>query len=346
MLPGMANSHSPFGVPRTGSRQRAGREAPASPRSPYEPEHDDRQLFDSPSREQRALPYAGPSEHTGSDGTSVPNEPVPPGNSAHEPRRRSRPGRADEVTRPLRRAQAQARKRRQWWMATLVTTVGIAVLAACSVGTWMILTETEPDLTPGSQQQVPSSDDGAEDDPAEVEDPVSHRDDNPDPITVDELFPTEELAYDSADTEYQVLVTEESDDCAEAAFDGVADSVDDVDCSQVVRATVVDADEMYVATIGVMNLLDDSEATDLRDGVEDDDVDGGFTALRDDDVGTELGRTLTVLGHNTYGHYFLYAVVGQVDGEEPDSEDPQLRAVVDDVVDGWLVDQLAERSAQ
>lgn len=341
----MANSHSPFGVPRTGARQRAGREAPRSRRHPYETEPADQPLCDTPSREQRALPHTGASGHTGTLGAIVPDESPPKDGEADRPKRAPRQ-RSEGVTQPLRRAQAKARKRRQWWMATLVTTVGIAVMAACGVGTWMILTETEPDLVPGAQEQVPASDDEAEDEPAEVEEPVSDREDNPDPLTVDELFPTDEITHDDADTEYQVLVSEEIDDCPEATFDGVADALDDLDCSQVVRATVVDESETYVATVGVMNLVDDSEATELREAVEDNDIDGGFTALRDDDIGTDLGRTLTVLGHNIYGHYFLYAVVGQVDGEEPDSEDDQLRAVVDDVVDGWLVDQLSERSRQ
>ncbi|QSB06123.1 hypothetical protein [Natronoglycomyces albus] len=304
------------------------------------------------------MSHAGPTDNTGlgdatlndlAENAADPNAPEARPDYRHPMERPQRSadspgprGGSEEVTRPLRRAQAQARKRRQWWVGTLASVVGIAVLATCAVGAWMILQETEPQFVPDASQQ-PDAGDSVDFEP-EPDDPIISRDTNPEPVSAAELFPQEQFQPEGGVSSYTVLLTEEVNDCAEAAFEGVADLLAEADCSQVVRGTVLDASERYVATVGVVNLSDADEATALGEALNGGDVDGGFTALREDEgPSAELGRTPTVLGHNTYGHFLLYSVVGQTDGDTPDSGGGDVRALIDDLVDGWAVDQLEPR---
>ncbi|CAM3301427.1 hypothetical protein STSO111631_12890 [Stackebrandtia soli] len=218
------------------------------------------------------------------------------------------------------------------WLTVVACLAGVITASACAAGGWMLLRDdpaaAEPNQQHTDENSVPRDD---------VPDAALSRETDPEPVTADELF--SESALDG----YTVLGTDEVTKCADAAVGAVGDLLADGDCTQVVRATVVAPDGAYVATVGVVNLVDDAAASSARDAIEAG-VDGGFAALRTEGAGSELGLSPTVLGFNTYGHYLLYVVIGRVDGEAPAGDDPAVGALVSELVDTHLIRTLKPRS--
>ncbi|GAA2303295.1 hypothetical protein GCM10009853_070150 [Glycomyces scopariae] len=248
------------------------------------------------------------------------------------------------ASRPLRRAAQRARRRTKWWLVALAIVSGLAVAAACAAGAFIVLREGEPDpaapsADAGDEQQ--SAEDDASGAP-EVVDPIASRSTDTAPLTVEELFTGESITPAGAAGAYTVLEAEELSDCAEAGLDELADLLADTDCTQTVRATILNPDGEYAATAGVLNLSTAAEAEELRTAIAAG-LEGGFAVLRTDGGAEELGRADTQLGYNTYGHYLMYVVIGRADGEPLLEADDAVRTIVGDTLDIWFVDQLNPR---
>lgn len=250
-----------------------------------------------------------------------------------------------QASRPLRRAAQRARRRTKWWLVALATVSGLAVAAACAAGAFIVLREGEPDPA------APSSAEAAADQPSivdetagapEVADPIAGRETDGEPISVEELFGADAIVPAGGTGAYDVLETEELSDCADAGLDELAELLEDADCTQTVRATLINPDGEYAATAGVLNLKDAEEADALRAAIEAG-LEGGFAALRTDGEAEELGRAATMVGYNTYGHYLMYVVIGRTDGEPIEEASDPVRAIVSDLVDIWFIDQLNPR---
>lgn len=247
---------------------------------------------------------------------------------------------------PLRRAAQRARRRTRWWLVALAVVSGLAVVAACGAGAFIVLSEDEAASAP---QGEPTADDtrsqSLEDDISGapgVVDPIEERATDPEPVSAVELFDSGSFTPAGASGAYEVLTTDELADCSEAGLDELAELLADSGCTQTVRATLASPDGEYAATAGVLNLEDAAGAERLRDAVEAG-VDGGFAVLRSDGAGAELGRAATMVGYNAYGHYLMYVVIGRTDGEDLEDADEAVLTVVNDIVDVWLVDRLLPR---
>ena len=252
----------------------------------------------------------------------------------------------DEIhaSRPLRRAAQRARSRTKWWLVALATVSALAVAAACAAGAFIVLREGEPEPAAPSASAEPDARSSVEEPigAPEVVDPIASRATDTAPITVAELFGATEFTPAGATGAYQVLETEELENCADAGLDELAEILADTDCTQTVRATLINPDGEYAATAGVLNLADAAGAEALRAEI-DAGLEGGFAALRTDGEAEELGRAATMVGYNTYGHYLMYAVIGRTDGEPIEDADEPVRAIVGDLVDVWFIDQLNPR---
>ncbi|MQM24978.1 hypothetical protein [Glycomyces albidus] len=246
------------------------------------------------------------------------------------------------ASRPLRRAAQRARRRTKWWLVALAIVSGLAVAAACSAGAFIVLREGERDpaapSTAADQESAGDESSGA----PEVVDPIASRETDAAPITVAELFGAETITPAGAAGPYEVLETEELADCAEAGLEELATLLAETDCTQAVRATIVNPDGEYAATAGVLNLSTAAEAEELRAAIAAG-LDGGFAVLRADGGAEELGRADTQLGYNTYGHYLMYVVIGYTDGEPLLEANDAVRTIVGDILDIWFVDQLNPR---
>ncbi|WP_026929489.1 hypothetical protein [Glycomyces tenuis] len=320
----MAHGPSPFGVPQREER--------------HEHTVED---FDRAEHIDRAHRTA-PTMRLSPEETPLP--PMPAQRSAEEEMQ----GHLDRIqaSRPLRRAAQRARRRTRWWLIVLAVVSGLAVVAACGAGAFIVLREGETAPTtqhaPSAEDTRPQSSEDASSAAPGVVDPIEQRATDPEPITVAELFGSSSVTPAGGAGAYEVLATEELADCSEAGLDELAELLADSGCTQTVRATLASPDGEYAATAGVLNLEDAAEAEGLRDAVEAG-LEGGFAALRSDGAGADLGRAATMVGYNTYGHYLMYVVIGRTDGEDLEDADEAVMAVVNDILDVWLVDQLLPR---
>lgn len=242
--------------------------------------------------------------------------------------------RLGRTTRALsaKRRIAQSRANSRSWMRILATITGIALLAGCAAGTFFLLREdaVTEEGTAGAPPTAQSS-------PAA--DPLDSRATDTAPVTVEELFA--ETGVVAASGTYETVRTQASENCAGAATGELAKLLDRHECSQVVRATLLSPDGAFALTAGVVNLVDAESAQAVRSGVEEDA--GDFTTLHGDGQTAVLGRTATVLGYNTYGHYLLYVVIAPTDGTRPDQGDPAYTAIVGEIVETHLAQALRPR---
>ena len=239
-------------------------------------------------------------------------------------------GRSTRVLSAKRRI-AQSRANARSWMRILATITGIALLAGCAAGTFVLL--REGDVTEDGTAGAPVAP------VSPTADPLNSRASDPEPVTVGELFA--DTGVVAASGTYQTVKAEAKDDCAGAATGKLAKLLDLHECSQVVRATLLSPDGAFALTAGVVNLADAESAQAVRTGVEEDA--GDFTTLHGDGKTAVLGRTATVLGYNTYGHYLLYVVIAPTDGTRPDQSDPVYASIVGEIVETHLAEALRPR---
>lgn len=224
-----------------------------------------------------------------------------------------------------RRRLAQSRANARSWLRILATITGIALLATCAAGTFFLLREDRV-IPPETVAPPPASPDL---------DHLASRTTDAKPVTAKEAFGTV--------AGYQVLKSENLSDCHAAVTGDLAKLLDAHQCEQVVRATLMRDDGAFALTAGVVNLADTAGAQAVRTGVEEDA--GDFTTLHDGGRSAVLGRSATVVGYNTYGHYLLYAVIAPTDGTKPDQSDPVYSSIVSQVVDTHLTGALHWRGA-
>ncbi|MEV0646592.1 hypothetical protein AB0I28_15140 [Phytomonospora sp. NPDC050363] len=229
---------------------------------------------------------------------------------------------------------AQSRANVRSWMRILATVIGIALLAGCAAGTFVLLREDAVN-EPGTAGATAPPAGGEE----QAADPLDARATDPAPVTVTELFA--QTGVIAASGTYETVKAEALANCAAAATGKLAELLDRHECSQVVRATLLSPDGSFALTAGVVNLVDAESAQAVRTGVEEDA--GDFTILHGGGDTAVLGRTATVLGYNTYGHFLLYVVIAPTDGSRPDQGDPVYAAIVGEIVETHLAQALRPR---
>ncbi|GLZ76768.1 hypothetical protein Afil01_15750 [Actinorhabdospora filicis] len=231
--------------------------------------------------------------------------------------RRRQPG----ARRAQPRRVAQSRANSRSWLRILATITGIALLATCAAGTFFLLRDDRV-IPPETVAPPPAASPSV--------DRLASRATDTEAVTVAEAF--------GAVAGYRVLKSDDLPDCRQAATGELAKLLDRYECSQVVRATLLREDGAFALTAGVVNLADAAGAQAVRAGVEEDA--GDFTTLHDGGESAVLGRSATVVGYNTYGHYLLYAVIAPTDGKKADQNDPAYSAIVGEVVDTHLAGAL------
>ncbi|HLU43987.1 MAG TPA: hypothetical protein VKZ67_03065, partial [Natronosporangium sp.] len=145
----------------------------------------------------------------------------------------------------------QRRKRiRRWY--TMVGVLGVlTVIATCGVFSFYLVRDElagrHAQATAGQDEEIVFQD-------------ISSREADPVPLTVDEVFPTDEIIINPAEPGYEILATQESDDCGVAAADELAELLEKLGCSQVVRATLRSPTDGYLITGGILNLATEADA--------------------------------------------------------------------------------------
>ncbi|MGA3523845.1 hypothetical protein [Melissospora conviva] len=175
---------------------------------------------------------------------------------------------------------------------------------------------------------------------------LASRDADPAPLTVAEVFGAPAVGADSG-TGYEVLRTQQRRDCAAAATGEIGDLLNRFGCTQVVRATLRSADGERLATAGLFNLTDTAGAVraDERIKVLLGEGRGRFPGLPAGSRTEALTEAESQVSWQAAGHYLIYCVVVRVDGQAAAVDDPHVRALLADLLDGHLRQGvLAERA--
>src|SRR5690606_18063552 len=128
--------------------------------------------------------------------------------SRQGPPRQSRDAaRSGPTVRPPERRppRAPSPKRLKWWYILPASLGLIAVFATCGVFSYFLV----QDELAGRNAQA----DSGEPSPTVPRD-ISSREVDPEPLTVEEVFPDDEIVINPAEPPYQVLSTQESEDCS------------------------------------------------------------------------------------------------------------------------------------
>jgi hypothetical protein len=221
----------------------------------------------------------------------------------------------------------------------LAVLAAVALVAVCGVGVYVtFLSGNGSDAKSG-----PNAHD------------ISSQTVDPAPLTVAEVFPAATVSVTgngsapagkpsagasgaaAAGQSYQV-VKPEATECKNAVVGDLAQLLVTAGCTQVVRATLLSADQQYVITTGLFNVRDSDAAKQAGDGVKGvvDATKGRFTGLTAGGATDIIGRAKTQLAWDTRGHFLLYCVIARADGKDPDAANPSVTQIVTDLVETYL----------
>ena len=171
---------------------------------------------------------------------------------------------------------------------------------------------------------------------------------DPRPLSLDEVFPGDEIRLVPGASPYRVGVIHIDADCQIATTGRLGAVLDTYGCSQVVRAEITAPYGGYQVTAGIFNLVDaagtDRADEEVRRLVE---TGGGtFAAMAAGGPGTDpRAQPLAQVGWHARGHYLVYCVIARPDGQMVRDDDPYADRVTSDLVESYLGDQIVGRRA-
>ncbi len=176
---------------------------------------------------------------------------------------------------------------------------------------------------------------------------ISSRDIDPEPLTVAEVFPGKEIVINVEESAYQVLKTQASKDCKTATSGELNTLLAELDCSQVVRATLRSPTGIYLMTAGIFNLADATGAELAHDKTKSivDSRTGGFQGLIAGRGTDALALPSAQVGWHVRGHYLVYCVIAKADGTPIGENDPFARESLANVIESYLRGRILENRA-
>jgi hypothetical protein len=240
------------------------------------------------------------------------------------PDRRRRPGEG-KFDRVIRHGQAEPppRPTSPPWQTALGLVAVAVLVAVCTAGGYFMFSNRGSDASADGIPGAPKAHD------------ISNRGADATPLTEAELFPSP-----SAVAGYQVLKTQVAADCKSAAVGEPVKMLAVQDCSQVVRAVLLSADQAYVVTAGLFNFGTQVNAQQASDSIRDSvgAQKGRFTGYN---LGTPpsdvYSRAATQLGWDVRGHFLAYCVIARADAKTVEATDQAAKQIINDVVEKYLV---------
>lgn len=170
---------------------------------------------------------------------------------------------------------------------------------------------------------------------------------DPRPLTVKEVFPGKKLVVADGGPAYQVLKTHSGASCPVAASGDVADLLDRLGCSQVVRATLRTPGGEHLATVGLFNLIDRTSAEQIREQVKPilDQGKGRFRGMAAGDDTEAVARSSARVGWQARGHYLAYCVVARTNGEAIPAGNEEVQEILYDLIELHLNRTVLQRRA-
>lgn len=176
---------------------------------------------------------------------------------------------------------------------------------------------------------------------------ISSRDVDKAPLTVAEVYPTNEIVIVPGQPAYQVLKTQEMADCRPAATDDLVKQLAAAGCSQVVRATMKSPTGEYLVTGGIFNLANQAEADKVYDAIRPliDANKGRFTGLMAGKGTEPIVLSSTHLGWQVRGHFLIYCVIARADRKQFQPGDPYANQIIYDIMTLHLRNTVLEKRA-
>jgi hypothetical protein len=162
---------------------------------------------------------------------------------------------------------------------------------------------------------------------------------DPTPLTLEEVFPANEVRLVSDPAPYSIGMSHIDTDCATAAVGTLAAVLREHACSQVVRAGMTAPYGGYQVTAGIFNLADDVGAAQVGEQARQlvETGDGTFAAM------LSGPQPLVQVGWHERGHFLVYCVIARPDGEVVHDDDPYARQITAELVESYLGEQVVGR---
>ncbi|MEV4760289.1 hypothetical protein AB0J86_35025 [Micromonospora sp. NPDC049559] len=216
---------------------------------------------------------------------------------------------------------------------------GLALLAVCGIGSYFLLADEWQGRSMRAAEVAAEPSVAARD--------ISSRAVDPAPLTIKEVYPEERLVIASGGKAYQLLKTEAVDDCRMAATQQISGLLQRLGCNQVVRGTLRTSDGRYLLTSGIFNLNDATGAGQAREQIKPM-VTGGRERFLGMAAGTgtePVATANTQVGWHVRGHFLVYCVLAQADGQPIASTDADAQRVMFEVIEQYLRGAVLERRA-
>ncbi|MFI5839870.1 hypothetical protein ACIA8K_09170 [Catenuloplanes sp. NPDC051500] len=235
---------------------------------------------------------------------------------------------------------APAAEPRKPWQMLVGVLAALVLVSVCGLSSFFILADERNN---GRDAQASNANPQATSQPRDI----TSRGVDGEPLTTNEVFPADTIAITPQEPPYQVLKTEQLDDCGKAAAGDIPQLLIDLGCNQVVRGTMRSPDNGYLVTAGVFNLEDETGAKWAHEQIKAmvDGQKGRFSGLNAG-AGTEAVELSSAqVGWNIRGHYLAYCVIARADGEKIIDGDPDARRILYDMVELHLRNNVLEKRA-
>lgn len=223
----------------------------------------------------------------------------------------------------------------QWIIAALAVLV---LLAVCGLGAYFIVADERRGRA-GALATTSA--------PTALPRDISSRAVDPEPLTVDEVFPDQEIVINTNEAPYQVLKTQAVRDCTAAASDDLAKLLAGVDCSQVVRGTMRSPTRAYLVTAGIFNLVDADTADQVHERIKPivTSRKGRFHGMPAGKGTDPVALSSAQVGWHVRGHFLVYCVIAKADGTAIRDNDPFAQQILFDMIELHLRNGVLERRA-
>ncbi|MEH0984517.1 hypothetical protein [Micromonospora sp. CPCC 205556] len=320
---------------------RSGSDLPEIAPGPPAPAGPSPSRFPTPSL-PRAVPPAPPAP------PAVEPVPVPVRASVQLPLEPTTPGHAptEPPDLPRSRRPDSGRDGGRFWQVIVGGAAVLVLLALGGIGATALLGDRTAD--PDSEPTAPiAQQPGAAPTTEPPGQALDSRDTDRQPLTAKEVFPGRKLVVADGEPAYDVLRTQSSRNCAVAATGEIADLLDRLGCTQVVRGTLRSPDDEHLVTAGLFNLTDLANAQRARDRIREllDDREGRFRGMPAGEDTESVATAAARVGWQVRGHYLAYSVVTRADGGAVPAGDNAVREVIYDMIELHLNKGVLDRRA-
>jgi hypothetical protein len=169
---------------------------------------------------------------------------------------------------------------------------------------------------------------------------ISSRSIDPEPLSLDEVFPSAQIRPVIDGEPYRVTMTHIDSDCDIATTGSLGLLLDDHGCSQVVRAAMTAPYGGHQVTAGIFNLTDEAGAAqvsrEVRNLVET--GGGSFAAMGAGAMPGAAPQAVpdSQVGWQARGHYLAYCVITGPDGEPVTDADRDAQRITVDLLETYL----------